>query len=367
MLNINQQKDIDSDLYFKVTECTLKSTLAMFINIVVIVIAFYDISDKTFLFSWLLLVTIILAARSLDVYRYLKNKDPDTLYLHIKKFKIYSLMIALIVSAGIISLTLSELPFHQAFLAMIVAGLAAGAVMALSYYQTLVRLYLLVLIVPFASLMLIQGSRIHTLISFLMFLFVVMLILFSKKIYESMIELIKSKNEADIQAHYDMVTELANRLTLYDRLSVEIQKIKRHKTFAAILFIDLDDFKIINDTHGHHFGDAVLKEFATIISPMLRSEDTFARIGGDEFVILLSSLQGDKQKSIKTAHKIADKVQNAIKLPIKIHNTCITINASIGIDIIDENIYDCEYILKNADSAMYISKKSGKNRTTLFQ
>ncbi len=365
MLITDKQINIDYDLYTKVSQCTFKSSLAMLLNLIVISIAFYQPSNKIFLISWLLFGSLVIFLRSLDVHNYLKKRDLKQLSYHIKKFKTYSLILATIVSSGIIILTPHNLPFHQAFLAMIVAGLSAGAVMALSYYQTIVRLYLIILILPYASLMLMQGTTIHLLISFLMFLFLIMLMLFSNTFYKTIIELIKSKNEAHFQAHYDTITELPNRLTLYDRLFIELQRIKRHKIFAGILFIDLDDFKSINDTFGHHFGDAVLKEFAIIIASIVRTEDTFARLSGDEFVILISNIY-DRKEAMRVTQKIANKVHQALKSPLKIDNEYIFVKVSIGIDIIDETTQDSDTILNNADTAMYQSKKDGKNKTTIF-
>ncbi|MDQ7043833.1 MAG: GGDEF domain-containing protein [Sulfurimonas sp.] len=366
MADINIQDRIDFDLYVKVSEGLLKSSLALFLNIIVMIVAFYSLHDKIFLFSWLFLVFFLLVLRALDVSKYLKNPDLSSIHQHIKRFQLYSLFIALTVSCGIITLSPSHLPFHQAFLAMIVAGLSAGAVMALSYYQNLVRMYLIILIFPFAFMMLFQGTTIHLLISFLMFLFLVMLMLFSNKFYESMVELIAAKNEADIQAHYDLITGLANRLTLYDRLSMQLKRIRRDKSFAAVLFIDIDDFKLVNDTYGHHFGDMLLKEFAQRISTIVRDEDTFARLSGDEFVILIADIQGDREKSIKVAQQVAHKIHTALQSPFKIKTHNIIVNVSIGIDIIDENVKHSDHILNNADTAMYRSKKSGKNKTTLF-
>jgi len=366
MLTTDEQLNIDYDLYTKVIQGTFKSSFAMFLNILVIAIAFYQPTNGLFLTAWVFLGSLVILLRSLDVHNYLKERDIQKLSFHIQKFKIYSLLTAIVVSSGIIILTPNHLPFHQAFLAMIVAGLSAGAVMALSYYQTIVRLYLVILIVPFASLMLLQGTTIHLLISFLMFLFLTMLMLFSKTFYANTIELIESKNEANIQAHYDIITELPNRLTLYDRLFVELQRIKRHKTFAAILFIDIDDFKTINDTYGHHQGDAVLKEFSQIISSVARAEDTFARLSGDEFVILVSSIHDSKEEAIRVAQKIANKVHQTLKSPLKVDDKYIFVTVSIGIDIIDETTQNSDRILNNADTAIYKSKKDGKNKTTLY-
>ena len=367
MLN-KHQENIDYELYLKISEGTTKSSLAMLLNMIVIFIAFFNYADIYFLSFWLAIGTFFLLVRSLDVYRYLTSPSSDTISLHARTFKIYSLLIATTVSSGIIILTPNNLPFHQAFLAMIVAGLSAGAVMALSYYQDLIRAYLVILILPFATLMLLQWTTIHILISFLMFLFLIMLILFSKKFAEAMMELIKSKNEAHTQAHYDTITGLANRLTLYDRLELEIQKIKRNKTQAAILFIDMDDFKKINDTYGHHVGDIVLKEFAKHLAPTTRTGDTLARLGGDEFVILLSNIETTSTKTtLQIAKSIAKKVHTLLEKPLLVGEEELTISVSIGIETIDEFTTQLDYILKNADTAMYEAKKQGKNQTAFFK
>jgi len=177
-------------------------------------------------------------------------------------------------------------------------------------------------------------------------------------------------NEWDLSdrllAHYDTVTGLANRLTLYDRLSLELQRIKRHKTFAAILFIVIDDFKVVNDTFGHHCGDILLKEFTIRISSIVRAEDTFARLAGDEFVVLISNVPEDSTKAKQIAQEIANKVHKALENAFKIADDSTLLTVSIGIDIINENSQGIDDILRNADIAMYKSKKSGKAQTTLF-
>lgn len=366
MLSKDKQINIDYELYLKVVKCTRKSSFALFLNLIIITLAFYKISDTFFLTTWVILVTFIIFLRNFDIYTYLKNPNLEKLSRHINIFKFYSLLLALIVSCGIIIITPAEFPFHQAFLAMIVAGLSAGAVMALSYYQNLTRLYLVILILPFALLMLLQGSTIHLLISFLMLLFLIMLILFSKTFYEGIIELILSKNKSYTQAHYDTLTNLPNRLMLYDRLFIELQAIKRRNSFAAILFIDIDDFKTINDTYGHHFGDTVLKEFSTAISSIVRAEDTFSRLSGDEFVILISSIYDSQEEAIRTAKKIAAKIHEILNEALLIGAESIFIKTSIGIDIIDEETQSIDHTLNNADNAMYASKNSVKHKTTLF-
>ena len=143
--------------------------------------------------------------------------------------------------------------------------------------------------------------------------------------------------------------------------------IKRDHTNAAVLFLDIDDFKIINDTLGHNVGDRVLQKFALNISSMIREEDVFARIGGDEFVVILVDLDDDKMKNIEFSEKFSKKLHKKASeyLYINGHNLQITI--SIGVNIIDQTKQDINEIMKNADVAMYKAKQSGKNQTSVFQ
>jgi diguanylate cyclase (GGDEF)-like protein len=359
--------DIEEEFYKGVSSNTMASSIALFLNILVIDIAFYEYISLYLLSLWTLSISSLLILRNIDARKYINKTTNKTIQELALRFKALSLAIAVLVSFGIIYITPVNLPFHQAFLAMIVAGLSAGAVMALSYYQNLLRLYLFVLILPFATLMMLQGGKIHILISFLMFLFLVMLAMFSKRFFKNLLALIISKNETYFQAHYDHITGLINRTTLYDRLSVEILKLKRSKRYSALLFIDLDNFKNINDSFGHHIGDELLKLFAKKISATIREEDTFARLGGDEFVILLSHLSDTDLKTIAIAQHLAEKIHTNLKEPLHIEEKELFISVSIGIDIIYPENATMLTIIKNADAAMYQAKKSGKNKTIVFK
>ena len=359
--------DLQEELYKGICANTKASSFALLLNIIVINIAFYQNIDLVVLSVWTFIITLLLILRSIDPAAYTNKTSKKTISQLAIRFQVLSLLIASFVSIGIIYITPINLPFHQAFLAMIVAGLSAGAVMALSYYQNLLRAYLLILIVPFAAFILFQGSKVHILISLLMFLFLVMLMMFSKRFYENISELIISKNEIYFQAHYDHITGLINRTTLYDRLSLEIIKLKRSKNYSALLFIDLDDFKQINDSLGHHAGDISLKLFTKRISSVIREEDTFARLGGDEFVILLSHLSSDSEQASEISMNLSEKIHTSLKDTFVVENTKLSMSASIGIEIISPEGIDMQEVIKNADTAMYRAKKSGKNQTVLFQ
>lgn len=162
-------------------------------------------------------------------------------------------------------------------------------------------------------------------------------------------------------AHYDILTDLPNRSLLSDRLHQSIMTCKRDHTQLALMFLDLDMFKYINDKLGHDIGDLLLKEVAQRILECLRESDTAARIGGDEFVVLLPSVE-----SIQTAMMVAEKIRQALSQPFEIAGHMLSISTSIGIVVYPEHGSEEKALLKNADTAMYLAKQSGRNTVVLY-
>jgi diguanylate cyclase (GGDEF)-like protein/PAS domain S-box-containing protein len=162
-------------------------------------------------------------------------------------------------------------------------------------------------------------------------------------------------------AHYDMLTGLPNRTLLSDRLQQSINVCKREIRPLAIMFLDLDMFKYINDQYGHDMGDLLLKEAAIRIQKCLRETDTAARVGGDEFVVLLPSIDSEKM-----AFKVAEKIRIALELPFEIAGQSLDISASIGISIYPDHGHEEKVLLKNADTAMYLAKQRGRNTAIFF-
>ena len=158
-------------------------------------------------------------------------------------------------------------------------------------------------------------------------------------------------------AHHDPLTGLPNRALLEDRCKQAVAESRRRKTQIGLLFIDLDRFKTVNDSLGHMIGDAILQMSANRIQTQIRQEDTLARIGGDEFVVLLPNLTDGKDTS-----NVAAKIVNAFLSPFQYDTNNIHISVSIGIAIFPENGHDFFELLKSADTAMYQAKKQGKSR-----
>lgn len=164
-------------------------------------------------------------------------------------------------------------------------------------------------------------------------------------------------------AHHDELTGLPNRALLYDRLRQALARAQRRNTKVALLFMDLDGFKSINDTLGHKAGDEVLRQVANRFVSILRQTDTLARVGGDEFILLLSDLWKEAERA---ADVVAAKCIDALKAPFSISGMECTVGVSVGI-VLGEGLDSADALLLSADKAMYSAKKSGGGRymTTL--
>jgi len=479
---------VSSNLFF--------SSAAVFINIVIILIGFWDISNSYFLLIWFFLLSGILIFRNIQAKKFLNESLEVSLEIIEKRFMRTTTLTAIVLSIGVIVIIPDNQPFYQAFLVMVMGGLSAGAVMSLSVYKNVARNYLIILLVPLVYIIYEQGTQLHILLSILIALYLFMLIIFLKKynrnivdnitsrilFEESQKELEVSKNRFSVifnqspvgicsyntdliilevnhelahilktsvdvlkgfnirniadqriipcfdvtllnekgfyegeyhtqisdekiwvsmqtvplynvdnklegglaivyditqrmeeqrlirhQAFYDTLTNLANRFTFNDRLEQQLARLVRHHRLGAVMFIDIDNFKAINDTLGHGVGDEVLKIFASRILSITRREDTVARLGGDEFVVLLSDLSGNITQSINVAQNIAEKTHAIMRDTFEIQEHSLTITLSLGITIIGNKDESIDTILKYADIAMYKAKADGRNCTRIYE
>ncbi|MCT7941594.1 sensor domain-containing protein [Shewanella holmiensis] len=162
-------------------------------------------------------------------------------------------------------------------------------------------------------------------------------------------------------AHFDTLTNLPNRTLLADRLTQSMSRCQRQKTLIGVAFLDLDKFKIVNDTHGHDVGDQLLILISTRMKKALRDEDTLARIGGDEFVVIMENIT-----TVSDCEPILNRLLEAASEAVVINGIKLEVSTSIGVSIYPKDGLDADQLIRNADQAMYIAKQHGKNRFHLF-
>jgi len=162
-------------------------------------------------------------------------------------------------------------------------------------------------------------------------------------------------------AHYDTITGLPNRIYFQDQLDLALAHGHRQNSTLALLFLDLDNFKVINDAFGHPAGDTLIKQVAHRLSEIVREDDIVARLGGDEFTILLSETHSSQDAAL-----VAEKVLNSLAIPFKHENMDVVVSASIGISTFPTDGENTLTLLKNADSAMYQAKQKGRNNFQFF-
>jgi len=171
----------------------------------------------------------------------------------------------------------------------------------------------------------------------------------------------ESQDKLDHLAHHDPLTGLPNRLLFHDRLQNAIARSARHGGALAVMFIDLDRFKNVNDTLGHHVGDELLKQVAVALAGCLRDGDTLARLGGDEFIVLLEDVDGERG-----ARAVAEKLMGLFERPVLVSGYELFVTGSVGISLFPQDAQDLNMLIRNADVAMYQAKARGRNGYRLY-
>jgi len=171
-----------------------------------------------------------------------------------------------------------------------------------------------------------------------------------------------SEEKLEFLAFHDPLTRLPNRRLLYDRLNIALETAKRNHQSMALIYMDIDNFKDINDSYGHPFGDELLCTVKKLVEPVCRSSDTFARYGGDEFVIILNGINSPRE-----VQEFSDRIINIFKDPVIIEDREIFTSLSIGMAVYPQDGTDLVTLEKNVDMALYQAKKEGKRKSYMFK
>jgi len=177
----------------------------------------------------------------------------------------------------------------------------------------------------------------------------------------------KAEEEIRNLAFYDPLTRLPNRRLLLDRMSIALGQSARSKHYGALMFIDLDHFKVLNDTKGHEFGDKMLVEVARRLTDCVRDTDSIARFGGDEFVVLLENLSANRDDAVAQAGSIAEKMREALAHTYTLSGYVHESSSSIGVVLFRGEELEIDDLFKRADMAMYQAKEGGRNMVRFFE
>ena len=185
----------------------------------------------------------------------------------------------------------------------------------------------------------------------------------SQGVMQDITEQKRAEEQAAFLVYHDKLTGLPNQAMFEEFLERAVSRAKRHELAVAVLWVDLDDFKLVNDSLGHRAGDALIREMATRLADVTRETDLVARRGGDEFLLLLGDLErgglGDVDASLLTAEAVAGRVMESLRVPFELEGTEVFISASIGISVCPLDADDVPQLVQNAETAMYNSKRSG--------
>ena len=176
----------------------------------------------------------------------------------------------------------------------------------------------------------------------------------------------RQEEKINYMAWYDSLTDLPNRALIRDRINQSLSYNQRHASFSGLIFVDLDFFKSVNDSLGHQVGDELLKAVGRCLTKELRAEDSVGRLGGDEFVVLLSQLGETEMIAQRALQCVAEKLRTSLSEPLCISEHQLTITASMGGTVYSDEPNNVDEVLRQADLAMYQSKKAGRNYFSLF-
>jgi diguanylate cyclase (GGDEF)-like protein len=197
--------------------------------------------------------------------------------------------------------------------------------------------------------------------SFLMLIAMLIFVRLNRKLKLEIIENAEHHEQLERMAHYDLLTNLPNRVLLADRLSQSMVQCQRRNQSLAVAFIDLDGFKAVNDRHSHNVGDELLVEVAQRMKEALREGDTLARIGGDEFIAVMVDLE-----NIEDSEPVLKRLLKAAAKSITLGDAVMKVSASIGVSLYPQDHVDADLLMRHADQAMYVAKQAGKNRYHFF-
>lgn len=354
----NQAKKWYDEQVVAVLYSNLKgSILGSSINIALVSFVLWSIFPTIGLFAWFLFGQLLNLLRFYLYRRY--HRDPFAypssmwLYMHRTLTAISGAMY------GILAFFFfsSEHPLHQILVILLAGGMGAAAVGMHSVDKLTYQLFLFLAVVPLTIRSFMEGTEVHMVVAAMLCLLMLIMLRAAKQTRQIMIDNIYMSQSLRYRATHDSLVDLLNREEFQKEFSRLTQRSNEANKLIAIIFIDLDNFKLLNDTLGHQAGDQALIKIGNIIRKSIRQTDIAARFGGDEFMILLEA------DSLDQTSVVAEKIKLKIdQFQETFHNNNLTFGASMGIGYSLDRRSSFESLLQAADRACYRAKHSGKGR-----
>lgn len=266
-----------------------------------------------------------------------------------------------------------ESALHQALIIMLVGGMVSGAITTLASLLSPYIWFNLLATVPLALRYVAEGGLVSYQVALVISLFSLVTIVSAWRVnllvrtnLHAQFGRQQAERELQREAMYDPLTNLPNRRYLLERLQQEFARAKRHDETGALLFLDLDNFKTINDSLGHPIGDRLLQQVAERLQERFRDEDVASRLGGDEFVVLLPELSSSREQALSEAQIVATSLKEILSSSYEVDGHALYVTASIGVVLFPEEADTYQDVLKHADTAMYEAKASGRNGFRFF-
>lgn len=354
----------------------------------VLLVALFPITDKAVIISWFISVLAVSALR-ICFYRIYKS-EPNNDEFNLKLFVVGSTIAALTWTvAGTILMPWHDL-YHLGLTLVIIAGITAGGSQTLQASRTANTLFMILAILPLTLWLMYQNQHAYLVLSIAVFGYLCFMLELSSRGYKQLIDSIRlshvneflvkqlsgmnddllneiserkrTQEKLDYLATHDALTKIPNRLSFNLIFNKSLARAQRHSQELTVLFIDVDFFKEINDNYGHDIGDMILFKVAHRLKRHLRANDTIARIGGDEFIILLEDVSGND-----FLDKFSKRISRLFSKPIKVKEYCLPITLSIGVSFFPNDGENTDILLKKADIALYRAKDMGRNRIEYYQ
>jgi diguanylate cyclase (GGDEF)-like protein len=356
-------------LIVSLVEQTPRAMIAMLIVSIAYIGIFMKYIPMVILAVWLGLQILLALYRFYNAKmfkKYLEENNKDNIIKNEMYFIISNIFQAFMwTTTSILSLVYAPQPYELVVFVMIIGIITAAALSMSSLYKAYL-IFFFSMIIPQIIILLYVGEHYHFSLVILTLIYIPATILLSKAIYNNRLSSIQAHDDLEKSANKlhqlsitDELTSIYNRRYFFNVSQDLINAAVRERKLTSLLMIDIDYFKKINDTYGHHAGDFILFSVVKEIEEIMRKSDVFARIGGEEFTILLNNT------SLYGAKVIADKIRKTIEDKVFMYkDVAIGITVSIGISVLNEENTSIESLYKQADKQLYIAKESGRNRVS---